>query len=42
VSLVLTEHLLCWTAPTMRTIGVQVEMDQDMTTRVLDLSVQVR
>ncbi|ETL45731.1 hypothetical protein F441_04375 [Phytophthora nicotianae CJ01A1] len=27
-------------APTMRTIGVQVEMDEDMTTRVLDLSVQ--
>ncbi|KAG7381461.1 hypothetical protein PHYPSEUDO_006001 [Phytophthora pseudosyringae] len=27
-------------APKMRTIGVQVEMDQDMTTRVLDLSVQ--
>ncbi|KAE8989773.1 hypothetical protein PR003_g22041 [Phytophthora rubi] len=27
-------------APSMRTIGVQVEMDEDMTTRVLDLSVQ--
>ncbi|KAI9906251.1 hypothetical protein PsorP6_003181 [Peronosclerospora sorghi] len=27
-------------APTMRTIGVQVEMDEDMTTRVLDLSLQ--
>ncbi|KAL3665502.1 hypothetical protein V7S43_009537 [Phytophthora oleae] len=27
-------------APTMKTIGVQVEMDEDMTTRVLDLSVQ--
>uniref|UniRef100_M4C4C0 Uncharacterized protein n=1 Tax=Hyaloperonospora arabidopsidis (strain Emoy2) TaxID=559515 RepID=M4C4C0_HYAAE len=27
-------------APTMCTIGVQVEMDQDMTTRVLDLSIQ--
>ncbi|KAI9913818.1 hypothetical protein PsorP6_004890 [Peronosclerospora sorghi] len=27
-------------APTMRTIDVQVEMDEDMTTRVLDLSLQ--
>ncbi|KAG7382760.1 hypothetical protein PHYBOEH_010374 [Phytophthora boehmeriae] len=27
-------------APSMRTIGVQVEMDEDMTTRVLDLSLQ--
>ncbi|CAI5721682.1 unnamed protein product [Hyaloperonospora brassicae] len=28
------------TAPKMCTVGVQVEMDHDMTTRVLDLSVQ--
>ncbi|CAH0522522.1 unnamed protein product [Peronospora belbahrii] len=27
-------------APALRSIGVQVEMDQDMTTRELDLSVQ--
>ncbi|KAF4315321.1 hypothetical protein BBO99_00009452 [Phytophthora kernoviae] len=27
-------------SPSMRTIGVQVEMDEDMTTRVLDLSLQ--
>jgi hypothetical protein len=29
------------TAPSTRSIGIQVEMDEDMTTRVLDLSVQV-
>lgn len=29
-------------APATRSIGVQAEMDEDMTTRVLDLSLQVR
>ncbi|KAH7463891.1 hypothetical protein PRIC1_006406 [Phytophthora ramorum] len=36
----LTKKSCTCSAPTMRTIGVQVEMDQDMTTRELDLSVQ--
>ncbi|OWZ12743.1 hypothetical protein PHMEG_00014046 [Phytophthora megakarya] len=36
----LSKKSCCCSAPTMRTIGIQVEMDQDMTTRVLDLSVQ--
>ncbi|KAL3667138.1 hypothetical protein V7S43_008077 [Phytophthora oleae] len=30
----------CKYTPTMRPIGVQLEMDEEMTTRVLDLSVQ--
>ncbi|CAI5718937.1 unnamed protein product [Peronospora effusa] len=36
----LSKKLCCCVAPALRTIGVQVEMDQDMTTRVLNLSMQ--